>query len=60
MKNNTDTRRIVIVTGGARGIGSQVAERFASKGDIVILFDADEKSGAAAAQSLQKKNNQAF
>lgn len=60
MKNNTDTRRIVIVTGGARGIGSQVAERFASKGDIVILFDADEKSGAAAAQSLQQKNNQAF
>lgn len=60
MKNNTVTRRIAVVTGGARGIGFQIAERFASNGDTVILFDADEKSGEAAAQGLQQMNKQTF
>ena len=52
--------RIVVVTGGARGIGFQIAERFVSSREIVILLDADEKSGEAAAQGMQQMNKQTF
>jgi NAD(P)-dependent dehydrogenase (short-subunit alcohol dehydrogenase family) len=34
--------RVVIVVGGARGIGRAVAERFAAGGDTVVIADKDE------------------
>jgi NAD(P)-dependent dehydrogenase (short-subunit alcohol dehydrogenase family) len=58
MKENVAVKRIVIITGGARGIGFEVAQRFASNGDIVILFDSNENAGESAALSLREKNLQ--
>ncbi|CDX57493.1 Uncharacterized short-chain type dehydrogenase/reductase y4vI [Mesorhizobium plurifarium] len=39
--------RIVLVTGGAKGIGAAVVRRFAANGDTVVIAD---KDGAAAAE----------
>ena len=47
-----------MITGGAKGIGLQIAQRFATEGDTVVLLDADKKAGENAARSLQKKNKQ--
>ncbi len=60
MIENSINRRIVVITGGAKGIGLQIALRFASEGDAVVLFDADEKAGNAAAGLLQQKNKLSF
>ncbi|HEY5469860.1 MAG TPA: SDR family NAD(P)-dependent oxidoreductase [Bacteroidales bacterium] len=59
MKENVAVKRIVIITGGARGIGFAVAQRFATNGDMVILFDSNENAGESAALSLREKNLQA-
>ena len=60
MIKNSDNRRIVVITGGAKGIGFQIALRFASDGDIVVLLDADQEAGHAAARSLQQKDLSSF
>ncbi|HEX2154198.1 MAG TPA: glucose 1-dehydrogenase [Acidimicrobiia bacterium] len=41
-----------LVTGGAGGIGSAIAERLARRGDTVFLTDVNEERLAAAAQPL--------
>lgn len=48
MKRN---RRVVVVTGAARGIGEAAARAFHDEGDRVALLDVD-KSGARLARSL--------
>jgi 3-oxoacyl-[acyl-carrier protein] reductase len=49
--NQIDLRnRVAIITGGARGIGFAVAERFAQSGAKLALWDLD--GGAASAQRL--------
>jgi NAD(P)-dependent dehydrogenase (short-subunit alcohol dehydrogenase family) len=58
MKESVVIKRIVIITGGARGIGFGIAQRFASYGDVVILLDSDENVGESAAQSLREMNFQ--
>ena len=40
--------RVVAVTGGARWIGRQIAERFISEGCAVAVADIDEEAGTAA------------
>lgn len=45
-------RRLVLVTGAARGIGLACARRFAEAGDRVVLADRDAETCALAARSL--------
>ncbi len=44
--------RIVIVTGGAAGIGKATACRFAEGGATVVIWDVDQEAGEAVARSL--------
>ena len=47
--------RIVLVTGGASGIGRATVERFLQEGADVVLADMDAAAGAAAAAALSKE-----
>ena len=44
--------RVAVVTGGARGIGFAVAQRFATEGASVALLDLDEAAAAEAAARI--------
>lgn len=44
--------RVVIVTGGAQGIGEACALRFAAEGSHVAVLDIDDARGQALAESL--------
>jgi 3-oxoacyl-[acyl-carrier protein] reductase len=48
-------QKVVIVTGGAQGIGLCAAERFASEGAIVAIWDFNTEKGAAAESQLKQK-----
>lgn len=45
-------RRVVIVTGGAKGIGYACVRRFLEDGDRVVIADHDTEAGAAAIAKL--------
>jgi len=44
--------KVAIVTGGARGIGLAIANRYAAEGAKVVIADIDGKAGEAAASAL--------
>jgi NAD(P)-dependent dehydrogenase (short-subunit alcohol dehydrogenase family) len=46
------SRRAVLVTGGAKGIGRAVAARLLQEGWAVLILDRDREAGAAALQAL--------
>jgi 3-oxoacyl-[acyl-carrier protein] reductase len=48
-------QKVVVVTGGAQGIGLCAAERFAQEGAIVAIWDFNEDKGNAGATSLKEK-----
>ncbi|GLR45999.1 short-chain dehydrogenase [Mesorhizobium amorphae] len=48
--------RIVLVTGGANGIGAAVVRRFAANGDTVVIADRDGAAAAELAALLGGKN----
>lgn len=49
--------RVVIVTGGAKGIGLACARRFSDDGCRVVIADMDEEAGARAVADLSPKND---
>lgn len=52
IKMNRFENQVVVITGGGRGIGYALAERFASEGGKVVIAEIDAATGAAAAQKL--------
>lgn len=45
---------VAVITGGADGLGFGIAERIASEGGNIALFDIDEKKLAASLEKLKK------
>lgn len=56
----TFEREVVVVTGGANGIGKGVASAYAKKGAKVIIADIDEEQGEKHAKTLREAGAQAM
>lgn len=52
--------RVVVITGGARGLGRVIARRVAEEGASVMIADIDEQGAARAAALLAKETGQPF
>ena len=52
--------RIVVVTGGARGLGLETGRRFAQAGAGVVLADVDAGAGEEAAAALRQEMAQSL
>jgi 3-oxoacyl-[acyl-carrier protein] reductase len=52
--NGRFTNRHVLITGGARGIGLEIARQFAKEGAIVSLLDFNKETLSAAVEELRK------
>ena len=50
-------QKVVVITGGAQGIGLCAAERFAEEGATVSIWDFNEERGNASADMLQEKGH---
>ena len=48
------SKKVVVITGAAKGIGSVLAKRFAQEGAKLSLFDIDLKKQKATANSISK------
>jgi NAD(P)-dependent dehydrogenase (short-subunit alcohol dehydrogenase family) len=48
--------KVVVVTGGATGIGAEMVRRFAGQGALVSLLDIDEAAGRALADDLNTES----
>jgi 3-oxoacyl-[acyl-carrier protein] reductase len=53
------TNRVVIVTGGAAGIGRATVQKFASHGDRVAIWDVDQAKGDALVAELTQAGHTA-
>jgi 2-hydroxycyclohexanecarboxyl-CoA dehydrogenase len=49
-----DSRRVSVVTGGARGIGGAISRRLAADGDLVVLNDVDADAAAQTAADIER------
>ena len=57
---NSNTSRVAIVTGAARGIGAAVAVRLAEDGFAVGVLDLDEENCGATVEAITNKGGQAL
>ncbi|BCU81062.1 3-hydroxybutyrate dehydrogenase [Polycladomyces abyssicola] len=55
-----DQRRVVVVTGAARGIGYSIAEAFANNGDRVVIGDLNEEAASNAARRIADQTRSGF
>ena len=53
----THKNRVVLVTGGASGIGAAIVERYAAEGASVGVVDQDAKAGTALADHLRAQGH---
>lgn len=51
--------KVAIVTGGAMGIGNEIARQFVKEGASVAICDFNEEAGAKAAEELQAEGGEA-
>ncbi|MHC1741657.1 MAG: glucose 1-dehydrogenase [Syntrophobacteraceae bacterium] len=54
------SKRVAIVTGGARGIGKSIGMQLVREGSRVVLVDRDRETGADAARELGARGNVFF
>ena len=47
------SKRSIIITGAARGVGAACAKRFAREGDYLTLVDKDEEAGKTVAEEIK-------
>ncbi|MBO1512601.1 3-oxoacyl-[acyl-carrier-protein] reductase [Metabacillus bambusae] len=52
--------KVVIITGGARGIGKETAQKFFQKGAKVVICDRDRSAGMAVLEEFGDKNRVEF
>ena len=53
------TRKVVIVTGAAGGIGAAIAQRFASEGATVVVSDVNIDAAQNVVEAIRKENGNA-
>ncbi|HKS13167.1 MAG TPA: SDR family NAD(P)-dependent oxidoreductase [Pseudomonas sp.] len=53
------TRKVVIVTGAAGGIGTAIAQRFASEGATVVVSDVNIDAAQNVVEAIRKENGNA-
>jgi len=52
--------KVIIVTGGAKGIGAAIVRQLAEEGAIPVIFDVDETVGSSLATELNAAGNKAL
>ncbi|MFP7288218.1 SDR family oxidoreductase [Shouchella clausii] len=53
-------KRVVVITGGTRGIGASTAYKFAQEGDRIVLAGRSEEDGQAVVQTIKSNGGEAI